>query len=176
MSLVRVLALVAFIAVPLVEIYALIQVGQVIGPWWTILILVVDSLIGAWLLRREWRGTWAALRRATSAGQLPNRELADAALVIVGGTLLLTPGFVTDLVGFFFLLPLTRPIARRMLLSFVTRRVQVQASRWVLGADRMAGAAGGPDTRAGGTRTRPGRTVPGGSGPVIQGEVVDQPD
>lgn len=116
---------VAFLVVPLVEIYALIQVGQVIGAWWTVLILVLDSLLGAWLLRRAWRGSWAALRRATGSGQLPSRELADAALVVVGGTLLLTPGFVTDLVGFFLLLPMTRPVARRALLSFVARRVRL---------------------------------------------------
>lgn len=128
---VRVLVFVAFIAVPLVEIFALIQVGQVIGAWWTILILVADSLLGAWLLGREFRGTWAALRRAAGTGRLPDRELADASLVIVGGTLLLTPGFVTDLVGFFFLLPVTRPLARRALLSFVGRRVQSQTSRWL---------------------------------------------
>lgn len=138
----------AFLVVPLIEIYALIQVGQVIGAWWTVLILVADSLLGAWLVRREWRGTWAALRRATGAGQLPNRELADAALVVVGGTLLLTPGFLTDLLGFFLLLPLTRPIVRRALLSFVARRVQLRAARWT-----------------------PGGSVR--SGPVIRGHVVD---
>lgn len=120
----------AFLVVPLLEIFALIQVGQVIGAWWTILILVADSLLGAWLVRREWRGTWSALRGAVGSGQLPNRELADAALVVVGGTLLLTPGFVTDLVGFFLLIPLTRPIARRTLLSFVARRAVLRAGRW----------------------------------------------
>ena len=152
---VRVFVFIAFLVVPLVEIYALIQVGQTIGPWWTILLLIADSLLGAWLLRREWRGTWAALRGSIGSGQLPSRELADAALVIIGGTLLLTPGFVTDVVGFFFLLPLTRPIARRLLLSLVAQRVQVQAGRWI------DGRLGVPPTGASGGHR------------VIQGEVID---
>ncbi len=145
----RLAAFVAFLVVPLAEIYVLIQVGQIIGPWWTILGLVAISVLGAWLIRREWRGTWAALRTALSTGRLPDRELVDAGLVVIGGTLLLTPGFVTDTVGFFFLLPVTRPIARRMLTSLVARRVQVRAARW------------GPVSR------------PGANSRVIEGEVVD---
>lgn len=145
----RLAAFVAFLVVPLVEIYVLIQVGQVIGPWWTILGLIAISVLGAWLIRREWRGTWAALRTALCTGRLPDRELVDAGLVVIGGTLLLTPGFVTDLVGFFFLLPVTRPIARRALTSLVTRRVQVRAARW------------GPASR------------PRADDRIIQGEVVD---
>jgi UPF0716 protein FxsA len=145
----RLAAFVAFLAVPLVEIYVLIQVGQVIGPWWTILGLVAISVLGAWLIRREWRGTWGALRTALSTGRLPDRELVDAGLVVIGGTLLLTPGFVTDLVGFFFLLPVTRSIARRALTSLVTRRVQVRAARW------------GPVSR------------PRADDRIIEGEVVD---
>jgi len=145
----RLAAFVVFLVVPLAEIYVLIQVGQVIGPWWTILSLVAISVLGAWLIRREWRGTWAALRTALSTGRLPDRELVDAGLVVIGGTLLLTPGFVTDIVGFLFLLPVTRPFARRMLTSLVARRVQVRAARW------------GPVSR------------PGASGRVIEGEIVD---
>ena len=111
-----------FILVPIVEIYVIVQVGQLIGVIPTVLLLLVESLIGAWLVRREGRRAWRALRASVNTGALPSRALADAGLVLVGGTLLLTPGFVTDVVGFFFVLPFTRPLARRLLALVVTRR------------------------------------------------------
>ena len=136
----------AFVVVPLVEIYALIQVGQVIGAWWTILLLVLDSIIGAWLIRREGARAWQGLRTALQTGRMPARELADAALILVGGTLMLTPGFVTDAVGVLLILPITRPAARALLARLVSRRLL------------------GPQTR------HPG---PGSDGSVVRGEVVD---
>ncbi len=110
-----------FVALPILEIYVIIQVGQQIGALWTVLLLVVESLIGGWLVKREGRRSWDALRGAVTTGQVPARELSDAALVLVGGTLLLTPGFVTDVFGFFLVLPFTRPIARRALAAVVAR-------------------------------------------------------
>jgi UPF0716 protein FxsA len=111
-----------FIALPILEIYVIIQVGQEIGAMPTLLLLVADAVFGAWLVKREGRRAWDALNEAIQAGEVPARQLADAALVLVGGTLLLTPGFVTDIFGFFFVLPFTRPLARRMLSAFVARR------------------------------------------------------
>jgi UPF0716 protein FxsA len=142
----RLALFVAFIVVPLVEIYVLIQVGQVIGPWWTILLLILDSLFGTWLIRREGGRAWLALRVALESGRMPARELADGALILVGGTLMLTPGFVTDAFGILLILPFTRPAARRMLTQLVSKRL-------------LAGYT-----------TRPG---PGPGGPVVRGEVVD---
>jgi UPF0716 protein FxsA len=113
---------VAFLVVPVVEIYVIVQVGQVIGAVPTVVLLLLESLLGAWIVKREGTRAWAALRDAVRSGQLPSRQLADAALVLVGGTLLLTPGFVTDVVGFFFVLPPTRPLARRLLALVVARR------------------------------------------------------
>ncbi len=81
-----------FIVVPLVEIYVIIQVGQAIGPWWTILLLVVDSILGAWLIRHEGARAWRALREALDSGRMPAKELADGALILIGGTLMLAPG------------------------------------------------------------------------------------
>jgi UPF0716 protein FxsA len=112
-----------FIAVPIAEIWLIIQVGQTIGAWQTVVALVAISVLGAWLVRREGRRTWAALTTAVQRGRLPARELLDAGLVLVGGTLLLTPGFLTDLVGLVFLLPPTRPVARRLLLWVVGRQI-----------------------------------------------------
>lgn len=93
------LLLVAFVVVPLVEIYVIVQIGQVIGAWWTILLLVADSLLGSWLVKREGGRAWEALRVALQQGRMPHKELADGMLVLIGGLLMLTPGFVLDVVG-----------------------------------------------------------------------------
>lgn len=111
-----------FIALPIVEIYVIIQVGHAIGALPTVALLVAESLFGGWLVKREGQRAWSALRTAVSTGQLPGRELLDAALVLVGGTLLLTPGFVTDVFGFLFVLPFTRPLARRFVTWWIARR------------------------------------------------------
>ena len=111
-----------FVCVPIVEIYVIVQVGQAIGALPTIALLLVESLLGGWLVKREGRRAWEALRSTLSTGRLPGRELLDAALVLIGGTLLLTPGFVTDVFGFFCVLPVTRPLARRVVTSALARR------------------------------------------------------
>jgi UPF0716 protein FxsA len=146
---------VAFVGVPLLEIYVLIQVGQVIGPWWTILLLIADSVFGAWLIRHEGGRAWRALNNTLASGRMPSHELADGALILIGGTLMLAPGFVTDAVGILLILPLTRPLFRRLLSGVVARRL-------------VAGGVGfvsGP-----GDARRPG---PGPDGDVVQGEVID---
>jgi len=140
--------LVAFVVVPLVEIYVLIQVGQAIGAWWTILILIADSILGTWLIRHEGGRAWRALQDALGSGKMPARELADGALILIGGTLMLTPGFVTDVLGILLILPFTRPVARRLLTTVVARRLVVIP----------------PSGRGGGSSA---------GGPVVPGEVVD---
>ncbi|NHI18434.1 FxsA family protein [Phycicoccus endophyticus] len=144
----------ALLVVPLIEVAVIVAVGRTIGGWPTFLLLLLESLLGAWIVRREGGRAWAALRDALRTGRMPSRELADAALVLVGGTLLLTPGFVTDVAGFLVVLPLTRPVTRRWLEAAVARRLLGPFGSW----------PGGP---AGGGA--------GGEGPpdVIQGEVVD---
>lgn len=117
------LLLVALIVVPLVEIYVLIQVGQVIGAPLTVVLLLLDSLLGAWLLRREGRRTWRAFREATGQGSMPTREVADGALVVFGGALMLTPGFVTDVFGILCVLPPSRAVLRRVLIARLGRRL-----------------------------------------------------
>lgn len=106
---------VAFIIVPLIELVVIAQVGGVIGFWPTIILLVVDSLIGAYLVRREGRRAWDAFRAALSEMRWPGDEVAQGALVLVGGALLLTPGFVTDVAGLAMVLPLTRAGLSRVL-------------------------------------------------------------
>ncbi|HET8598928.1 MAG TPA: FxsA family protein [Segeticoccus sp.] len=113
----------ALLLVPLAEIVVIIVVWQAIGGWWTILLLLFWSLVGAVLVRREGSRTWAALREAVRTGTMPAKELADAALVLVGGTVLLVPGFITDAVGLFLILPFTRPLTRHWLQAAVERRL-----------------------------------------------------
>ncbi len=113
---------VLFVIVPLVEIYLVVKAGQTFGLGWTVLLLILDSVLGAVLLKREGEAAWRALREALASYRMPARELADGVLVLVGGTLLLTPGFVTDVLGFFFILPFTRPLARRALTAFIARK------------------------------------------------------
>jgi len=147
---------VLLLVVPVLEIAVIIAVGKVIGGWPTLALLVFESALGAWIVRREGARAWRALSSALTTGQMPSRQLADAALVLVGGTLLLAPGFLTDVVGFFLVLPFTRPFARRLLEVVVARRL-------------LGGVFGnGRGSRRGG---------PGGgdrSGPdVIEGEVLE---
>lgn len=148
---------VLFLLVPVLEIYVLIQVGHVIGAGWTILLLIADAVFGAWVVKHEGRRAWAALQEALRSGRMPTRELADGALVLIGGTLMISPGFVTDIFGFALILPFTRPLARRLLTAYLARRVS-------------AAVAAPPGATPPGKAHRPGP----GSGPVVQGEVVDR--
>ncbi len=116
------LLLVFFLTVPIIEVWLLVSVGQRIGALWTIAILVAEALLGAWLMRREGTKAWTALNRAFASGKLPTGEMLDAMLIMVGGVLVMLPGFFTDLFGLVFLLPFTRPLARRLLQLFITRR------------------------------------------------------
>jgi UPF0716 protein FxsA len=114
-----------FIAVPIVEIYVIIQVGQAIGALWTILLLVADSILGSMLMRAQGRAAWRRFNEAIAAGRVPGREVVDGVLVIFGGALLLTPGFVTDVFGLAFLLPPTRAVIRRLLVRRFAGRLKV---------------------------------------------------
>jgi UPF0716 protein FxsA len=118
-----------FLIVPVLEIYVIIQVGQLIGGWPTVALLLAESLLGAWIVRREGRRAWRALSTTFRSGHLPERELVETALVLVGGVLLLTPGFVTDAIGFLFVLPFTRPAVRRLLAAYGSRRMRVLRRR-----------------------------------------------
>jgi UPF0716 protein FxsA len=114
-----------FIAVPIVEIYVIIQVGQAIGALWTILLLVADSILGSMLMRAQGRAAWRRFNEAIAAGRVPAREVLDGVLVVFGGALLLTPGFVTDVFGLTFLLPPTRAVIRRLLVRRFAGRFRV---------------------------------------------------
>ena len=116
------LLLLLFLIVPIVEIYVIIQVGQAIGPLWTVALLLADSIAGAALMRSQGRAVWRRFNRTLGDGRAPTREVADGALVLFGGALLLTPGFCTDILGALFLLPPTRAAIRAFLLRQAGRR------------------------------------------------------
>src|SRR6476469_9572726 len=92
-----------FIVVPILELYVIIQVGQLIGVWPTLALLLADALLGSLLLRYQGRGAWRRFNTALAERRFPGREVADGLMITVGGTLLLTPGFVTDIFGFLLL-------------------------------------------------------------------------
>ncbi|MGB3830065.1 MAG: FxsA family protein [Ornithinimicrobium sp.] len=144
--------------IPLLEITTIILVGQAVGPWWTFGALIALSVLGAWLVHREGRRTWHRLREVLRRGHPPAKELTDAGLVLVGGALLLTPGFLTDALGLFFILPLTRPITRVWLQAVV--------------ASRLLGEFGhGRPGQGAGRGKNPPRA---GRGEIIEGEIIDE--
>src|SRR5918992_2197822 len=114
-----------FILVPIAELAVIIQVGQAIGVWWTIALLIADSVLGSLLMRSQGRAAWRRFNQALQAGRVPAREVADGVLVIFGGALLLTPGFLSDIFGLLLLLPPTRAVIRRVFLRQATKRITV---------------------------------------------------
>ena len=141
----QLLAFLVFVLMPLLELYVLVQVGQVIGAGWTVVLLLVSGILGTWLIRHEGARAWRAMREALDSGRMPATEIADGALILLGGALMLAPGFVTDALGVLLILPFTRPVFRRLLAGVVAQRITLDV-------------------------TRPGR---GPEGPVVRGEVVD---
>ena len=120
---------VLFLLVPFAELYVIYKIGDAIGYWWVFVILAADSLLGAYLLRSQGRVVWARFNRTLSEGRVPHREVIDGVLVIFGGAFLITPGFISDILGVFLLLPPTRSIARRIVVRRLGRRLTVAAPR-----------------------------------------------
>jgi UPF0716 protein FxsA len=140
-----------FIVVPIAELYVLIQIGQAIGILPTIALLILDSILGAVLMRAQGRAVWMRLHRALAEGRVPGREVTDGAFVIFGGALLLTPGFLSDILGLILLLPPTRALVRKVLLRRFGPRI-------------VAGATGGAQTRMGRMFKFEPAARPGGAG------------
>jgi UPF0716 protein FxsA len=111
-----------FIVVPIAEIYVIVQVGQALGAGWTIALLIADSILGWRLMRSQGRLAWRRFNDAIAAGRPPAREVFDGALIIFGGAFLLTPGFLTDILGIVLLLPPTRAVIRRFIVRAVLGR------------------------------------------------------
>jgi UPF0716 protein FxsA len=114
-----------FIVVPIAELYVIFKVGEAIGVPLTILLLAADSLIGSLLLKSQGRAVWRRFSETMAAGRMPHREVLDGVMVIFGGAFLITPGFITDVIGLFLLLPPTRAVARRILIRALGGRVWI---------------------------------------------------
>jgi UPF0716 protein FxsA len=128
-----------FIIIPIVEIYVIIQIGSLIGVWPTVALLIADAVLGSMLLRHQGRGAWRRFNAAIAEHRFPGREVADGLLIAIGGTLLLTPGFVTDIFGAILLIPPTRAIVRRLMRGYVGRRFLIMG---IPGATRSTGPTG----------------------------------
>ena len=133
---------IAFILVPLAELAVLIAVGDWIGLVPTLILLLVVSVAGAWLAKREGLAAWARFQRALAEGRVPTVEVADGAMILLAGALLLTPGFLTDVAGVLLLLPPTRAMARRLAPRLAERRLRRRGVRRVVvdGTPRPAGS------------------------------------
>jgi UPF0716 protein FxsA len=146
------LLILLFIVVPLVELFVIIEVGQAIGVWPTLALLFLDSVLGAVLVRSQGRAVWRRFNEALAAGRVPHREVFDGAMVIFGGALLLTPGFVTDIFGLLLLIPPSRALIRRLVSRLLVGRVAIggRAAHWGYGRYRdRRGGAGPPPPRPG---------------------------
>jgi len=136
------LLIVLFIVVPIAELYVIVQVGQAIGIWPTLALLLADALLGSFLLKHQGRGAWRRFNEALAQGRFPGREVVDGLLIVVGGTLLLAPGFLTDIVGLILLIPPTRAIVRGILRRFTIGRFDVVT----MPGGIFRGGAAGPDS------------------------------
>jgi UPF0716 protein FxsA len=134
---------IAFIVMPLLELYVIVQVGQAIGAWNTIGILVLVALVGVWLTKHEGFYVLRRMRQQLDAGQVPTDELIDGCLVLAGGLLLILPGFISDAIGLIVLFPPTRALVRNV----VKRRFRIVTVRRYNGRpydDGPGGPSSGP--------------------------------
>jgi UPF0716 protein FxsA len=118
-----------FVVVPLAELYVIFKVGDAIGIPLTLAILVADSLIGSMLLKSQGRAVWNRFNETMRAGRIPHQEVVDGVLVIFGGAFLITPGFLTDILGILLLVPPTRALFRKLVQRRISRRTVVARPR-----------------------------------------------
>ncbi len=164
--------LLALLIVPLVEIWVLIQVSREIGGGLTIVALIVMSILGGWLLKREGMATWRRLQESLRRGQIPTAEATDGAMILFGGALMLTPGFITDIFGLLLILPPSRALLKGAFRTLL--------GTWFLGRIGVAGAAGKSVYAAKVLRSRRTRTRPDTASSAPQGprtpRSFDRPD
>ncbi|ARI76820.1 FxsA family protein [Halobacillus mangrovi] len=107
--------------VPALEIGLLIWAGNWLGPWWVILLIIFTGVLGAWLAKQQGLETIRNVQNSMSMGQVPQDALLDGACILVGGAVLLTPGFITDAIGFLLLIPATRSPLKRLIRKAITK-------------------------------------------------------
>jgi UPF0716 protein FxsA len=147
-----------FILVPIAELYVIIKIGGAIGILPTLALLVADALLGSFLLRAQGRAAWLRFNRALAENRLPHKEVFDGVLIIFGGALLMTPGFITDIFGLIFLIPPTRALVRSVSMRIVRGRLSAgqRVAYW-----GYTQARGRPRSGPGGRPPRRPRPAPG---------------
>lgn len=120
----------ALIIVPVVELYVVYRIGDAIGFLPTVGLLLLISFVGAWLVRREGSGAWRRIQETLMQGNMPSKEIADGALIVFGGTLLLTPGFFTDALGLSMLIPPLRAPVRNWLVKRTADRTRIATTQY----------------------------------------------
>ncbi|MGI8631897.1 MAG: FxsA family protein [Solirubrobacterales bacterium] len=156
------LLLLLFIVLPILELLLVVRVHDWLGWLPTLGLLLFNSLAGAYLLSREGVAAWQRFQTRVSSGKVPHREVGDGVMIIVGGALLLTPGFITDIVGFLLLLPPTRAVLRRFVALALTKMVSGRAGVVIWGLNQARNREGSED----GPQSRPtGFTWQAGSSP-----------
>jgi UPF0716 protein FxsA len=129
----------AIIVVPFIELAVLLAVGSQIGVLWTIVLLVLVSIVGSYLVKREGWAAWQRLTERTARGEVPGRELVDGGLILFAGALLLTPGFLTDVFAVILLFPPTRAPFR----VWALRKLERRARRYISGGPDGPGSYSG---------------------------------
>lgn len=158
------LLFVLFVGMPILEIYVIIRVGEAIGVLPTIALLIVDSIVGAWLMRSQGRAVWRRFTAALEQGRPPAREVLDGALVMVGGAMGLAPGFVTDAFALALIAPPSRAVIRRAIVARLARRGALRVGVWAAGRGRRSGPG------------RPGERDPYARGAFdVEGTAHEQP-
>lgn len=161
-----------FIAMPIIEIFLLIKIGSSIGALLTIAIVIVTAVLGTWMLRAQGLSTLNKARSRISGGQVPAFEMMEGMALGIGGALLLTPGFVTDAIGFACLIPFTR----RLMVQALSKRVSVGS---VVGGFAASASSGHGQGTAGQNQSPFGRATSGQSKPQhkpkpgLDGDVIE---
>ena len=154
-----------FAILPIIEIALLVNVGEQIGGWNTVGLVIITAFIGAWLVRQQGLSTLIEAQRRMQTGEIPGQQMAEGLLLVVAGVLLVTPGFITDGIGFLLSMPLTRPVIARSLL----KHMQVNVIR-------QQGQAGFGQTWHSHQADAQPRSPDERDSSVIEGEYVDKSD
>ena len=162
-----ILLLAAFIGVPLLEIAVFIEVGDRLGLWNTLAVVVLTAIVGTWLLRIQGLAALNRVRGQINQGVLPTKELFDGLCLLFAGALLLTPGFVTDTIGFALFVPQVRNLLRH----WIGRRLELSMTATTMGPNQSHGRGYRP--HGGGPRAGDYRAGPSGTDDIIEGEFED---
>lgn len=153
------------LAMPVVELAVIVQVAEQVGVLETLALLVGISLAGAWLLKQQGLATWRSLQATTARGEMPTKEATDGALILLGGALLLTPGFVTDAFGLVLLLPPTRALVkssfRKLFAGWALRRAGRAGTVYSATVTRVRRAPGPSGSTTSAPQARPAGRLPG---------------